>query len=133
MAKRYLLGFDVGSSSVKASLVDADSGKCVASAFYPEHEAPIMAEKVGWAEQDPQSWWEYAKQSLAKVIADSGAEPEEIKAIGEEFDPNFHEAVMQTPTSEHKEHTVIEELQKGYKMGDRVLRPTLVNVATSAG
>ena len=82
MAKRYLLGFDVGSSSVKASLVDADSGKCVASAFYPEHEAPIMAEKVGWAEQDPQSWWEYAKQSLAKVIADSGAEPEEIKAIG---------------------------------------------------
>lgn len=56
---------------------------------------------------------------------------EEIKAIGEEFDPNFHEAVMQTPTSEHKEHTVIAELQKGYKLGDKVLRPTLVNVATA--
>ena len=38
---------------------------------------------------------------------------EEIKAIGEDFDPNFHEAVMQTPTSEHKEHTIINELQKG--------------------
>jgi molecular chaperone GrpE len=56
---------------------------------------------------------------------------EEIKAIGEEFDPNFHEAVMQTPTSEHPEHTVITELQKGYKLGDKVLRPTLVNVATA--
>ena len=55
---------------------------------------------------------------------------EEIKAIGEEFDPNFHEAVMQTPTDEHPEHTVIAELQKGYKVGDKVLRPTMVNVAT---
>ena len=43
MSRRYLLGFDVGSSSVKASLVDADSGVCAASAFYPESEAPIMA------------------------------------------------------------------------------------------
>ncbi len=56
---------------------------------------------------------------------------EEIKAVGEEFNPNFHEAVMQTPTSEHPEHTVINELQKGYKLGDKVLRPTLVNVATA--
>lgn len=56
---------------------------------------------------------------------------EEIKAIGEEFDPNFHEAVMQTPTSEHKENTVIAELRKGYKMGEKVLRPTMVNVATA--
>ena len=55
---------------------------------------------------------------------------EEIKAVGEEFDPNFHEAVMQTPTTEHPEHTVINELQKGYKVGDKILRPTLVNVAT---
>lgn len=55
---------------------------------------------------------------------------ETIKAIGEEFDPNLHEAVMQTPTSEQPEHTIIAELQKGYKLGDKVLRPTLVNVAT---
>lgn len=64
-------------------------------------------------------------ESLAKLGL------EEIKAVGEEFDPNFHEAVMQTPTSEHPEHTVIAELQKGYKLGDKVLRPTLVNVATA--
>ena len=52
------------------------------------------------------------------------------KAIGETFDPNYHEAIMQTPTKEHPEHTIIAELQKGYKLGDKVLRPTLVNVAT---
>lgn len=56
---------------------------------------------------------------------------EEIETEGKEFDPNFHDAVMQTPSSEHPEHTVINELQKGYKMGDKVLRPALVNVATS--
>ena len=82
MANRYLLGFDVGSSSVKASLVNADTGKCAATAFFPEHEAPITAVKTGWAEQDPEMWWENAKLSLKKIMADAGAKAEEIKAIG---------------------------------------------------
>lgn len=56
---------------------------------------------------------------------------ETIECVGETFDPNFHEAVMQTPTNEHPEHTIIAELQKGYKLSDRVLRPSLVNVATA--
>lgn len=56
---------------------------------------------------------------------------EEIDAEGKEFDPNFHDAVMQTPSADYPEHTVINELQKGYKVGDKVLRPALVNVATS--
>ena len=77
-----MLGFDVGSSSVKASLVDSDSGVCVASAFYPEKEAPIIAVKSGWAEQDPQMWWDNAKLSLKKVMADSSVKGEDIKAIG---------------------------------------------------
>ena len=82
MANRYLLGFDVGSSSVKASLVNADSGKCVASAFYPEKEAPIIAVKAGWAEQEPDSWWEYAKMSLKKIMSEAGVQADDIKAIG---------------------------------------------------
>ena len=82
MANRYLLGFDVGSSSVKASLVNADNGKCVATAFYPEKEAPILAVKAGWAEQDPQMWWENAKLSLRKIMTEAGAKAEDIKAIG---------------------------------------------------
>ena len=58
---------------------------------------------------------------------------EVIETEGKEFDPNFHDAVMQTPTSEHPEHTIIYELQKVYKMGDKVFRPAVVNVATSEG
>ena len=82
MNRRYLLGFDVGSSSVKASLVDVESGEIVSSAFYPEKEAPIMAVKAGWAEQDPQMWWENAKLSLKKVMNETGAKGEDILAIG---------------------------------------------------
>lgn len=70
---------------------------------------------------------------LHKQVMDTltklGLEP--IETEGQEFDPNFHEAVMQTPTSEHPENTIINELQKGYKMGDKVLRASLVNVATA--
>ncbi len=55
-----------------------------------------------------------------------------IETEGKSFDPNFHDAVMRTPTNDYPEHTIISELQKGYKMGDKVLRPALVNVATEA-
>ncbi|VEH15509.1 xylulokinase [Segatella oris] len=82
MNRRYLLGFDVGSSSVKASLVDVENGEIASSAFYPEKEAPIMAVKAGWAEQDPQMWWENAKLSLKKVMNETGAKGEDILAIG---------------------------------------------------
>ena len=55
-----------------------------------------------------------------------------IETEGKSFDPNFHDAVMRTPTNDYPEHTLISDLQKGYKMGDKVLRPALVNVATEA-
>ena len=82
MEKEYLLGFDVGSSSVKASLVDVETGQCAASAFYPEREAPIKAVKAGWAEQDPLMWWNNAKLALSKIMSETGATGEQIKAIG---------------------------------------------------
>ncbi|DAA98814.1 TPA: nucleotide exchange factor GrpE [Candidatus Gastranaerophilales bacterium HUM_10] len=72
-----------------------------------------------------------AYKNFTDVLTKAGLES--IKAEGEAFDPNFHEAVMQTPTSEKPEHTIIAELQKGYKLGDKVLRPTLVNVAVAEG
>lgn len=78
----YLLGYDIGSSSVKAALVDADSGVCVASDFYPKTEAPIKAVCQGWAEQNPADWWEYLKDATASVLAKSNVDPVEIKAIG---------------------------------------------------
>lgn len=82
MEKQFLLGFDVGSSSVKASLVEMESGLCAASAFFPESEAPIKAVRAGWAEQSPENWWEYLKQSLRKIMDETGAKGEQICAIG---------------------------------------------------
>ncbi len=82
MEKQFLLGFDVGSSSVKASLVEMESGQCAASAFFPESEAPIKAVRTGWAEQSPENWWEYLKQSLRKIMDETGAKGEQICAIG---------------------------------------------------
>ena len=78
----YLLGYDIGSSSVKASLVDAASGKCVATDFYPKTEAPIIAKTQGWAEQDPEDWWQYLKHATAAALAASGVKGPDIKAIG---------------------------------------------------
>lgn len=82
MHRQYLLGFDVGSSSVKASLVDIDNGQCAASAFYPETEAPIKAINSGWAEQDPEMWWYNAKLALKKIMAETGCKGEDIQGIG---------------------------------------------------
>ncbi|WP_300791065.1 FGGY-family carbohydrate kinase [uncultured Bacteroides sp.] len=78
----YLLGYDIGSSSVKASLVNAVTGKCVASAFYPKTEAAIIAVKQGWAEQEPANWWENLKLSTKAIMAESGVKADDIKAIG---------------------------------------------------
>ena len=78
----YLLGYDIGSSSVKASLVNVDSGKCIASAFFPKSEAEIKAVQPGWAEQEPQSWWDNLKLSTQAVMEDSGIKADEVAAIG---------------------------------------------------
>jgi xylulokinase len=78
----YLLGYDIGSSSVKASLIEAASGTCVAGAFYPKQEMPIKAVKPGWAEQDPDMWWENLKLATQDVLSVSGVEGSQIRAIG---------------------------------------------------
>ena len=78
----YLLGYDIGSSSVKASLVDAQTGKCMASAFYPKQEAPIIAKQPGWAEQDPSMWLGNLKLATADVLHQSQVDVHDIKAIG---------------------------------------------------
>ena len=78
----YLLGYDIGSSSVKASLVNVDSGKCVASSFFPKTEAEIKAVQQGWAEQDPDSWWSYLKSATHAVMTESGVAANDIAAIG---------------------------------------------------
>ena len=78
----YLLGYDIGSSSVKGSLVDAQTGQCVAQASYPKTEAPISAPQRGWAEQNPEDWWEYVKNVTSQLLYDTRIASEDIIAIG---------------------------------------------------
>lgn len=78
----YLLGYDIGSSSVKACLVNAETGQIIASDFFPKTEMPMYAAQPGWAEQDPVMWWENLKLANASVIEKSRIDVAEIKGIG---------------------------------------------------
>ncbi len=88
----FLLGFDIGSSSVKVSLLEGDSGKCVASSFYPKQEMKITTHKAGWAEQDPELWWNNLKLALRDVLSESGVNTNNILSIGISY--QMHGLVM---------------------------------------
>jgi xylulokinase len=77
-----LLGIDLGTSSVKVSVLDAATQKCIASVQYPETEAEIISMQPGWAEQSPDGWWENVKQAILKCNATKLYSPDEIAAIG---------------------------------------------------
>ncbi len=77
-----LLGIDLGSSSVKASVIDGESGKCLVSAFYPKDEMKIVANNPGWAEQDPDMWWTNMKTSVLECTTKLGKAAEDIGAVG---------------------------------------------------
>jgi molecular chaperone GrpE len=72
---------------------------------------------------------ELIHRQLSDALVKFGLEP--VPAVGEAFDPHLHEAVTTEHSSEHEENTVIEEFQKGYKLGDKLLRPAKVKVASS--
>lgn len=78
----YLLGIDVGSSSVKASLLEVATGQCAGSAFYPKTEQVIESPAPGFAEQDPQCWYDCAKDAVRDAMKEASADPEAVKAIG---------------------------------------------------
>lgn len=79
---RYLLGVDIGSSFVKASLLDIKSGTSAGSASAPDHEMEIESRNPGWAEQHPERWWTALKSAVRKLRTTTGAEAVEIAAIG---------------------------------------------------
>ena len=78
----YLLGYDVGSSSIKVSLVDSHTGVPVALARYPGEEMHIDAPQKDWAEQDPEMWWDCTAMATRKLLSVSPVDPKDIKAIG---------------------------------------------------
>lgn len=77
-----LLGIDLGTSSVKVTVLDAATQQAVAAVQYPEAEADIISMQPGWAEQSPDGWWEHVKQAILKCHATKGYDPLDIAAIG---------------------------------------------------
>src|ERR1044071_2451243 len=77
-----LLGIDLGTSSIKVSVVDAQTQQCIASAQYPETEVDLIIPQQGWAEQSPDLWWEHVKQAILKCNSSEKYNPSDIAAIG---------------------------------------------------
>ena len=77
-----LLGLDLGTSSIKASVVDGASGNLIASAQYPDTENAISSPRTGWAEQDPEMWWNCIQQAILRCNASKKYNPKDIQAIG---------------------------------------------------
>jgi xylulokinase len=90
--RTLLLGYDIGSSSVKTTLLDAESGKVVAAATLPKQEMPMAAPKKDWAEQDPELWWKYVQETTKEAISKGNVKKEEVKAIGISY--QMHGLVM---------------------------------------
>lgn len=77
-----LLGYDIGSSSVKASLMDAESGNLVGSAYHPKNEMPIVSVAAGFAEQEPEAWFKSLTEATLELMNKTAVKPDSIKAIG---------------------------------------------------
>lgn len=78
----YLLGYDIGSSSIKAALVNIDSGEKTIVAQPPELEMDILSPAPGWAEQHPETWWQQVCLATKKLLRLTRANPADIKGIG---------------------------------------------------
>jgi xylulokinase len=82
MTQKLLLGYDIGSSSIKASLIDADTGELVASGISPEQEMKIDSPQIGWAEQHPETWWKHVVTATQKILSELSSQSYEIAGIG---------------------------------------------------
>ncbi len=77
-----LLGIDLGTSSIKVSVTESQTQKCLASAQYPDKESEIIALQPGWAEQSPEMWWNHVQQAILICNAKNLYDPHDIRAIG---------------------------------------------------
>ena len=116
----YALGFDIGSSSVKVSILNLESGKLEASAFSPKTEMPITAVKPGWAEQDPNMWWENLKCATAEVLSISRIKSDQIIAIGISY--QMHGLVLVDKNKEVPRDAIIWCDSRAVEIGQKAMK-----------
>ena len=115
----FLLGLDIGTSSVKASLIDGGQNRCIASAFYPKDEMPLSALHTGWAEQDPESWWQSTKTAIRDVMVSSRVDKKDILAIGISY--QMHGLVCVDKNGQSLRPSIIWCDSRAISEGDRAL------------
>lgn len=132
----HLLGFDIGSSSVKVSLINGNSGELVASSFHPKQEMKITAHQAGWAEQEPELWWKNLKLALQDVLHDSKVDRESILSIGISY--QMHGLVMVDKNGDVIRPSIIWCDSRAATIGDRAFNEIggqrcLTNLLNSPG
>ncbi len=78
----YFIGYDIGSSSIKASIIEKEEGKVIGVTQYPDTEMQILSEKIGWAEQNPDLWWDNICKVTQKLLKQTKVDAKRIKGIG---------------------------------------------------
>jgi len=125
-----LLGIDIGTSSVKISVLDAQTQKCVASTHYPETEAAILSPEPGWAEQSPNMWWEYTQQAISKLNATKKYNPKDIGAIGIAY--QMHGLVIVDKDQKVLRDSIIWCDSRAVEIGDKAFKAIGKSVALSS-
>jgi len=113
----YFLGIDLGSSSVKIALVSCDSGKPLAVVQEPKKEMAIAAEKKGWAEQDPEDWWDYVCRGIKKIKKDCDISKDDIVGIGIAY--QMHGLVLVDDEGSPLRHSIIWCDGRAVEIGDK--------------
>ncbi len=112
-----LLGIDLGTSSIKASVVDSQSRQTIASAVFPETEAEIISLQRGWAEQDPNTWWEHVQQAILNCHGKGNYHPKDIGSVGIAY--QMHGLVVVDERHEVLRHSIIWCDSRAVPYGDK--------------
>ncbi|KEO75761.1 xylulokinase [Anditalea andensis] len=118
--RRLLIGYDIGSSSVKATLLDADTGKVVASEGLPKVEMSINSPQKDWAEQDPMMWWKYIIETTKSVVNAGGIKKGELKAIGISY--QMHGLVLVDKNQQVLRHSIIWCDSRAVEIGNKAFK-----------
>ncbi len=132
----YLLGYDVGSSSIKAGLINSATGEQVAVSSYPEREMEMLSRQSGWAEQQPELWWQNIAYATRNLLSDQNIHPSEISAIGISY--QMHGLVLVDKEQRVLRPSIIWCDSRAVKIGDKAFEELgeekcLLNLLNSPG
>lgn len=116
----YWIGYDIGSSSIKAALIHAENGKVKKAVQYPEREMAINSPQVGWAEQEPNLWWYNVCQATSKLLTESEVSPTTIKGIGISY--QMHGLVLVDNQMEVLRSSIIWCDSRAVQVGDELFK-----------